>query len=159
MKIMENFTQEQSINKLKELVKNNNICLFCIDLKSDDGSSCSPMHAMHVCDQGNIWFLSDVTSDKNIAIKKGNHVQLFFSHPGSNSFFIVNGRAEIIIDQEKAEELWEPVAQNWFIDGKHDPNISIIKVQPQMAYYWDMQSKKMISFFKSNHDIEQRHYR
>ncbi|MGF1556172.1 pyridoxamine 5'-phosphate oxidase family protein [Paucihalobacter sp.] len=149
---MENFTHKASVNKLKELVENNKICLFCIDLKADDGSSCSPMQALHVCDQGNIWFLSDVDSEKNSAIKKGNHVQLIFSHSDSNSFFIVNGQAEIIIDQEKAEELWEPVAQNWFADGKNDPNISIIKVKPQMAYYWDTNCKRMISFFKVNHN-------
>lgn len=148
MRIMENFTHEASVNKLKDLVKSNDTCLFCIDLKTDDGSSCSPMQALHVCDQGNIWFLSDVDSEKNNAIKKGNHVQLFFLNPENNSFFIVNGRAEISIDQEKTEAIWKPVAENWFKEGKHDPNISIIKVKPQMGYYWDTSSKKMISFFK-----------
>lgn len=148
MRIMENFTHESSVNKLKNLIKKNNICLFCIDLKTDDGSSCSPMQTLHICEQGNIWFLSDINSEKNSAIKKGNHVQLFFSHPESNSFFIVNGRAEISIDSEKIEELWGPVAKDWFKEGKDDPSISIIKVKPQMAYYWDTNSKKMISFFK-----------
>lgn len=42
---METIIQQANIQKLKELVKKNNICLFCIDLKSDDGSSCSRINA------------------------------------------------------------------------------------------------------------------
>lgn len=145
---MGSFTQKEGIQKLKDLVEKNGTCLFCIDLKTDDGASCSPMQALNVCDHGNIWFLSDINSAKNRAIKFGNHVQLFFSDAKSDSYFIVNGKAEIIIDQQKIEDLWMPVAGNWFKNGKNDSNISIIKVKPQIAYYWDTDAEKMVSFFK-----------
>ena len=75
-------------------------------------------------------------------------VQLFFSHPGKNSYLVVNGDAEIVIDQNKTEELWSPLVKTWFKDGKDDPNISIIKVNTQSAYYWDTAGNKMINFFK-----------
>ena len=144
----ENLINKEAIDKLKSLVDEIVICLFCTNLKTDDGSTCRPMSAIKVCDQGNIWFFSEKNSDKNKDIEKDKNVQLFFSHPAKGSYLIVNGEAEIILDKVKIEELWTPVAKIWFKEGKEDPNISIIKVTPSNAYYWDTDGNRMINFFK-----------
>ena len=144
----ENLINKEAIDKLKSLVDEIVICLFCTNLKTDDGSTCRPMSAIKVCDQGNIWFFSEKNSDKNKDIEKDKNVQLFFSHSAKGSYLIVNGDAEIILDKAKIEELWTPVAKIWFKEGKEDPNISIIKVTPHNAYYWDTDGNMMINFFK-----------
>ena len=148
MSNVKDLTHSESINKLRELVEEINICLFCSNLKIDDGATCRPMGAQKVCDEGNIWFFSEVNSDKNREIKQDKHVQLFFSHPGKSSYLVVNGEAEVIIDKNKTDELWTPFAKIWFKEGKDDPNISIIKVKPTTAYFWDNDGNKMINFFK-----------
>lgn len=144
----ENLNNKEAIDKLKSLVEDIMICLFCTNLKTDDGATCRPMTAMKVCDQGNIWFYSEKNSDKNKAIASDKNVQLFFSHPAKSSYLVVNGEAEIILDKTKIEELWTPIAKIWFKDGKDDTNISIIKVKPTTAYYWDTDGNKMINFLK-----------
>lgn len=144
----ENLHSKEAIDKLKTLIDDITICLFCTDLKTDDGSTCRPMSAIKVCDQGNIWFFSEKNSEKNQAIMADKSVQLFFSHPAKNSYLVVNGEAEIISDKVKIEELWTPAAKIWFKEGKDDPNISIIKVKPTNAYYWDTDGNRMINFFK-----------
>ena len=144
----ENLNNKEAIDKLKSLVDDIMICLFCTDLKTDDGATCRPMSAIKVCDQGNIWFFSEKSSDKNKAIATDKYVQLFFSHPGKSSYLVVNGEAEIILDKAKIEELWSPIAKIWFKEGKNDPNISVIKVTPSNAYYWDTDGNQMINFLK-----------
>lgn len=144
----ENLNNKEAINKLKSLVDDIKICLFCTNLKMDDGSACSPMTAIKVCNQGNVWFFSEKTSDKNKAIPEDKEVQLFFSHPGKSCYLVVNGETEIILDKIKIEELWTPVAKIWFKEGKDDPNISIIKVTPTTAYYWDTDGNRMINLLK-----------
>ncbi len=144
----ENLNQKEAIDKLKTLVDDIMVCLFCTNLKTDDGATCRPMTAIKVCDQGNIWFFSEKNSEKNTAIAADKHVQLFFSHPAKSSYLVVNGEAEIILDQTKIEELWTPAAKIWFKEGKDDPAISIIKVKPTNAYYWDTDGNKMINFLK-----------
>ncbi len=144
----ENLINKEAIEKLKTLVNEIVVCLFCTDLKTDDGAKCRPMSAIKVCDKGNIWFFSEKTSDKNNSIKEDKDVQLFFSHPGKSSYMVVNGEAEIIIDKTIIEDLWTPIAKIWFKEGKNDPNISVIKVTPKNAYYWDIDGNKMISFLK-----------
>ena len=148
MSSTKNLDHKEAIDKLKSLVEDIMICLFCTDLKTDDGSTTRPMSAIKVCDQGNIWFFSEEDSDKNKAIANDKNVQLFFSHPAKGSYLVVNGEAEIILDKSKIEELWTPVAKIWFKEGKDDPNISIIKVIPTTAYYWDTNGNRMINFIK-----------
>lgn len=144
----ENLNNEEAIDKLKSLVNDIIICLFCTDLKTDDGSTCCPMSTIKVCEQGNFWFFSDRSSDKNKAILKDKNVQLFYSHPGKGSYLVVNGEAEIILDKTTIEELWTPAAKIWFKEGKDDPHISVIKVKPTTAYYWDTDGNRMINLFK-----------
>jgi len=144
----QNLNNKEAIDKLKSLVDDIKICLFCTNLKTDDGATCCPMTAIKVCDQGNIWFFSEQSSDKNKAILADKNVQLFFSHPEKGSYLVVNGEAEIILDKTVVENLWTSVAKIWFKDGKDDPDISVIKVKPTSAYYWDTDGNRMINLLK-----------
>ena len=143
-----NLNDTEAIKKLKELAMDIDIALFCTNLKIDDGATCRPMSTQGVDDNGTLWFFSAKDSDKNKDIMQDKHVQLFYSHPGNMNFMVVNGTAEILFDKDKTEELWSPLVKTWFQGGKDDPNLSLIKVTPVSAYYWDTKGSKMINFFK-----------
>jgi general stress protein 26 len=138
----------EGIDKLKSLVEAINICLFCTNLKTHDGATTRPMSVAHVCDQGNIWFFNQKDSEKNKEIEQNPTVQLFFAHPGKGSYMVVNGEASITLDRNKIEELWTPAVEIWFEKGKNDPNISLIKVNPSSAYFWDTDGNRMINLLK-----------
>ena len=40
------------------------------------------------------------------------------------------------------------MAKAWFQEGKDDPNLSLIKVTPENAYYWEPKHNKMVTLFK-----------
>ncbi|MDB5277089.1 MAG: ral stress protein [Ferruginibacter sp.] len=143
-----NLASAEAIDKLKELIENIDICLFCTNLKTGDGATTRPMSTQEVDEEGNLWFFSDINSDKNREIKTDKRVQLFYSHPAKSSYVVVNGEAEIMVDRQKVDELWSPLVKTWFTEGKDDPNISILKVTPTSAYYWDTEGNRMINFFK-----------
>jgi general stress protein 26 len=142
-----NFSDQEAINKLKELIKKESICLFCTNLLKQPIET-RPMSTQDVAEQGNIWFLSSIKSDKNREISENNSVQLFYSNPGSSEYLSVFGNATIINDRKKIEELWSPFANAWFEDGKNDVDVSLIRLTPQSAYYWDTRNNKMISMLK-----------
>jgi general stress protein 26 len=144
----ENLNNKEAVDKLKSLIDDITVCIFCTHLKTDDGATARPMSAVKVCDQGNIWFFSEKSSEKNKDIATDKQVQLFFSHPGKSRYLIVNGEAEITFDKNKIEELWTPAVEIWFEEGKDDPDISIIKVKPTSAYYWDTDDNRMINLLK-----------
>lgn len=140
-------TAQDAINKLKELIKKESICLFCTELMKQPIQT-RPMSTQQVDDEGNIWFMSSIKSDKNAEIALNNSVQLFYSNPGNSEYLSVLGNATVSTDRKKIDELWTPIAKAWFTDGKDDKDISVIKVTPHTAYYWDTKSNKMISMLK-----------
>jgi general stress protein 26 len=51
-------------------------------------------------------------------------------------------------DQQKIEELWEPILKTWFTEGKDDPRITVIEVKPIDGYYWDTKHSQIVAFAK-----------
>ncbi len=51
-----NLQGKEAIDKVKKLVKEIDICLFCTSLKTNDGSTTRPMSTQDVDDEGNLWF-------------------------------------------------------------------------------------------------------
>ncbi len=143
----QNLLGQEAIDKLQELIKSESICLFCTQL-SKLPITARPMSTQKVDDEGNIWFMSSIKSDKNKEIEKDNSVQLFYSNTSNYEFLSVYGSATIHTDREKIHELWSPFAKAWFKDGKDDADISLIKITPESSYYWDTKNNKAISMIK-----------
>jgi general stress protein 26 len=143
----EDLDRQEAIGKLKELVKHNSMCLFTTNLTELPLHS-RPMSIVKVCDQGNLWFLSPRDSNKNRNIENDSRVQLFSTNASDSEYLTVFGKASITTDKKKIEELWTPIAKAWFTEGKDDPRITIIKVTPEEAYYWDTKNGKMVSMIK-----------
>lgn len=144
---LESPTQDKGIAKLKELAEDIKICMFCTELAHLPINS-RPMAVQQVDDQGNIWFISSSESNKNFEILEDDRVQLFFSKIADSHYLSVFGNATIYKDQEKIEKLWNPIAKAWFEEGKKDPKVTVIKVSPSDAYYWDTKDGKLVAFAK-----------
>lgn len=144
---VKNLTANDAVEKIREIAKDANICMFVTDLSKLPLMG-RPMATQEVDEKGNIWFMSDRNSDKNRDIEKDAQVQLFYSHTGNYEYLSIYGSAEIVNDRSKIEKLWTPMAKTWFREGKDDPNISLIKVTPEDAYYWDTKNNKMVSLIK-----------
>jgi general stress protein 26 len=145
---VENLTHEEAIEKMKELVKHNDICLFSTQINYSPLHT-RPMSTQRVDDEGNFWFLSSDDSDKNSEIMDDSQVQLFYSNPAKSEYMTVYGRASVSRDKNKIDELWTSIAKAWFKAGKDDPRITVIKIKPEEAYYWDTRSNKMVSMIRA----------
>ena len=142
-----NLKNNEAIKKIKELVKDITSCMFCTDVFQLPFRT-RPMATIDVDDQGNVWFFSNAASDKNDEIKSNDIVQLIYAKNSNSHFLTITGKAEIIKDKNKIEELWNPMVKAWFPEGKDDPDLSLIKVTPQDAYYWDTPHGKMVTLLK-----------
>lgn len=106
-----------------------------------------PLTQQQVDEQGNIWFF---VSDQEAFTRDllGNpQVNVSFSNTHDSLYVSVTGRAELLRDRLKAQELWSPLIAAWFPGGIDDPHLALIKVKIQSAEYWDSKSSKMTQFF------------
>jgi general stress protein 26 len=141
-------TGEDGLKKMKELVEKASTCFFCTRLKTDESFSTRPMSALKIDDEGNTWFLSALGSKKNLEIAEDPAVQMLFQGSDYSDFLTVYGTASISQDRKMIDELWNPMIKTWFTEGKDDPRISVIKVIPIEAYYWDTKHVQVIGLIK-----------
>lgn len=147
MSDVKNLYGAATIEKLKDLVKQEKSGMLCYDVSEFPLGAC-PMYIQQVDDRGDIWFFSGKDSEHNAAIVKDSRVQFLSSNTGDSAYFSIAGEAEVVFDQAKAEELWNPMAKIWFQEGVNDPNLSLIRFTPENGHYWDSKNNKMIEFLK-----------
>jgi general stress protein 26 len=145
--MQEDLNNKEAVEKLTSLVKSINVAIFCTELTKTPLQS-RPMSVQDVDDEGNLWFISSATSNKNFEILKDDQVQLFFANKSTSEYLSIYGNATIYKDQQKIDELWSPVAKAWFEEGKNDPEATIIRVRPLETYYWDTIDGKIFTLIK-----------
>ena len=142
-----NLTSQEAASKLKEMAEDIKVCMFCTELTVQPIAT-RPMSVQEVDENGNLWFVSSKQSNKNFEIREDDRVQLIFSSISDSHFLSVYGHAVIYRDKSKIEEVWSPVAKAWFEHGENDPDVTVIKVRPTDAYYWDTKEGKVVALLK-----------
>ncbi len=114
--------------------------------------SSRPLTSQQVDDKGQLWFFTSDASGFVRHLPGNPSVNVSFSDVHENLYVSVSGRAELVKDQAKAQELWNPGVQVWFPLGLEDPHVSLIRVKIETAEYWDSTASRMrrfISFTKA----------
>lgn len=145
---LKNLAGTEALKKIKEIAEGTESCFFCTNIKTGSPMAVRPMSVQKVDDSGNLWFLSSNDSHKDAEIKQDDHVHLLFQESHHSGFLNIYGEAFISEDKEKIKELWEPILKTWFTGGVDDPRISVIKVTPSEAYYWDNKHGNAVAFVK-----------
>ena len=85
---VKNLQNEEGLKKIKELVEDIRTCMFCTNT-SEFPFNTRPMATADIDEEGNIWFMSNVESNKNDEIKNDDHVQLIYAKGGDSHFLSV----------------------------------------------------------------------
>lgn len=127
--------RDASIRKLADLI--GEIRVAMLTTTSPDGSLRSrPMTTQRAKFDGKLWFFSHRQSAKIEDLMRQPHVSLSYTGPDGTSYLWVSGRAELISDRKKAEELWDARYEQWFPHGPSDPSLVLIQVTVEQAEYW-----------------------
>ena len=138
---------EEALKKFKKLAEEVNICMFMTNTQ-DENEHTRPMATVDVEDNGTLWFYTDIRSIKVEEVTMDRQVHLTYAHPGKDSYMDVRGTSSIVTDKALIKAKWKPVVKAYFPNGADDPNIALMKVQPQSVYYWESESGKMVQFIK-----------
>ena len=137
--VQEQLQEIEHIKKARELAsKLKDIKIAMLTTITAEGKSHSrPMYTFEMKDDGIIWLFISKDSRKVQEIQANPNVVLNYSNPQHDLYVAVNGLAEISEDTSKIEELWSDRFKMWFPYGKEDPNLCLLKIDPQEAEYWD----------------------
>lgn len=142
----QDLVNQEAVEKLKELAEKAGTCMFSTSVSNFPHTS-RPMALQEVDETGKLWFISSTESEKNKEIADDNRVTLYFQNSGTYQFLAVSGYAQIHTDKQIIEKYWTDFANAWF-DGKDDPTVTVISVDPIDSDYWDTKDGKIISLIK-----------
>ncbi len=142
---IQNLAGTEALEKLKDLAEG--ICMFTTFTENRPMPS-RPMAMQGVDEEGALYFFSAASSDKNKELAADPAVQLFFGKEGPSEYLSLYGSATISRDRDKIEEYWNPFVKTWFQGGKDDPDLTVIRVQPDTIHYWDTKNNQMVAWLK-----------
>lgn len=131
-------------SKLVELLKEFSTAML-ITHESEDRLRARPMAIAQVEDSGKVWFLSGEDTAKVHEILRDTRVHLSLQKDRA-IYLSINGRATLVHDRKKVEELWQEAFRVWFPAGKDDPKLVLIAVEPDDAEYWDNHGWKKVKY-------------
>jgi general stress protein 26 len=135
-------TRQESIEKLKELIEGIDFAMLTTIAGGKFRSR--PMSTQKFEFDGDLWFFTSDQTHKVDEIQADNRVSVAYANPDDNVYVSVFGRAEVVKDRAKMEELWNPILKAWFPEGLDDPTLCLLKVSVEEAEYWDSPNSKIV---------------
>jgi general stress protein 26 len=95
-----------------------------------------PMTAFADEHDGSIWFY--VRKDNDLVRESGDGSQAMMCLLTKDHGFIacVGGVLAEHYDRDRIARFWNPVASAWFPEGKDDPSLTLLRLQPEDAEVW-----------------------
>ncbi|WP_224249259.1 pyridoxamine 5'-phosphate oxidase family protein [Hyalangium gracile] len=135
--------QQEAIAHLGKLIQDIKVAMMTT-IEADGTLRSRPMWTHNRDFDGELWFFTREHSAKVGEVEHDHHVNLSYSDPTKDSFVSVSGRCRLVLDKEKARELWNPTLKAWFPDGLEDPELALLCVKVEKAEYWDTPNSRMV---------------
>jgi general stress protein 26 len=139
-KMADSQNYNEKIQKLRKLIKDVEIgMLTTID---EDGKLHSrPMSTNSEVEfDGDLWFFTYASSHKVTEVEQHQQVNVSFSNPDKQEYISISGKAQLVRDRQKMQQLWKPELKAWFPKELDEPDIALLKVNAEKAEYWDAPS-------------------
>jgi len=132
-----------SNDKLRDLLQDFSVAMLTTRTQTGELRS-RPMAVAEVDAHGDIWLLTDRSSEKMEEISRDSHVNVTMQ--SSRKYVSVSGTAVADHDRDKISLLWKAAWTIWFPNGKEDPNLILIRIQGRTGEYWDMSGTSGITY-------------
>jgi general stress protein 26 len=131
-----NETAQDDQKHLQRLVSDAQLAMLTT-MTSDGEHVSRPMALQESEFDGDLWFFAYETSAVVAQVRAEPEVNVSFTDDDNSSWTSIAGRAEVVHDRKKAEDLYGPALKIWFPDGPDTPGLTLIKVHADSARYWE----------------------
>lgn len=108
-----------------------------LGLTGDPPRHFQPMAAF--CDEeegGGVWFYARKDSDLVRDVGEGRAAMFNLMTRSHDFIASVSGVLRSYHDPDRIDRFWNPVVAAWFPEGKDDPNLTLLRFEPEEAQVW-----------------------
>lgn len=124
-------------DKLYELVDDLKIAMLTT-VEKDGSLHSRPMANQKADKAGAVWFFTE--KNGGVAANVRGNPAVSLGYAGSGAYAAVSGKGRVVDDRAKIEDLWSSDVEAWFPKGKDDPNLVLLKVEPNIGEFWTFPS-------------------
>lgn len=96
-----------------------------------------PMTGLIEGDEGGpVWFFTSAETDLSNLVKGERRAFFALVSKGHEVFGTVHGSIVHDLDRETVDRLWNPFVAAWYKDGKDDPQMRLLRFDPDEAQLW-----------------------
>ena len=151
---MEASAQEKRLDELYELIRQIETAMFTT--RRPDGRLVSrPMATQKRDPIADLWFVTDVDSDKLDELESDPNVNLSYFDTRSWEWVSVSGTARVSTDRAQIRRLYQPDWKVWFgaLDdvrdgGPDDPRLALILIDTESVIYMKQDKPKPVVLFE-----------
>jgi general stress protein 26/nucleotide-binding universal stress UspA family protein len=135
--------RDDDMMRLEELIAGFRIAM--LTTMTEDGHLHSrPMIAHAASFDGDLWFFTHAHTHKAEDVDRYHQVNVSYADPDRGRYVSISGKALLVQDRRKMEELWDPVYEDWFSQGLADRDLALLRVSVEGAEYWDSRGSVMV---------------
>jgi len=135
--------EQEPKKQLKELLEGFDTAMLVTRLPTGELRS-RPMSIADKNGTSEIWFASELDTAKIAELERDPHVNVSLQR--ERAFVSLSGRADVVRDRKKIDELWHEYMKIWFPKGKDDPSLCLVRVEVHTAEFWDAEGAKGLRY-------------
>lgn len=109
---------------------------------SDGGLTSRPMSPLLLDAYGDLWFFTDLRSEK---VKHRDAINLSFIDSSRATYVSLSGHGVLHNERPYIDRLWTPFAKPWFAEGPESTNLALLKFVVHSAEYWSSAQSRMVA--------------
>jgi len=96
--------------------------------------------------EGSVWFFTQDPSPKSDDIAVNPEVNVAYAD--GKGYLSIAGTASIEHNPTRIDQLWNPMVEAWFENGKDDPTVALLRVDARTAEYWSVDKPGVVRAFE-----------
>ena len=132
---------DEVVQKLAELIRGIKVAMLTT-VAADGSLHSRPMVAQQAEFDGVLWFFTSAGAPKADEVEHDQHVNVSYVSPEDRRYVSVSGTARLVRDRQKVRQFWGPAYETWFPHGLADPDLALLRVEPEWAESWGTPSER-----------------
>jgi len=129
--------------RLSELVSRFDTAML-VTRTDSGGMRARPLSIADSGEDGALYFSTAIDSPKVQELEIDPHVAVVMQD--RRRYVSISGVARVVRDRALIERLWSASWKIWFPQGKDDPSLCVLQVEPIEAAYWDMSGRQGVKY-------------
>jgi general stress protein 26 len=143
---MNRMNEQSSLERIWDIIESIGVCM--LTTQTGGRLRARPVEPRPDRKSGLIFVVTDVRSAKQEEIETKADVGLVFIDAKAKAYLSITARACVTQDTSKIEQVWRLTDAAWWPGGPTDPNVCLLRIEPQIAELWDGPASAAVTVFE-----------